>query len=145
MKAALCQFQIEYEAKERNLHRAEQMIASAAAEHAEIIFFPEMSFTGFSMHVLLTGESGGEAATRELFEEIGLERDLTAKRPSLLRWGCAFSSVGAPWVAQRVCPIPVDPGTPAPSRVFSHKFAIRPVTLLTVIFCPSITAMPAES
>ena len=60
MKAALCQFQIEYEAKERNLHRAEQMIASAAAEHAEIIFFPEMSFTGFSMHVLLTGESGGE-------------------------------------------------------------------------------------
>ena len=60
MKAALCQFQIEYEAKERNLHRAAQMIASAAAEQAEIIFFPEMSFTGFSMNILLTGESGGE-------------------------------------------------------------------------------------
>ena len=60
MKAALCQFQTEYEAKERNLRRAEQMIASAAAEHAEIIFFPEMSFTGFSMNILLTGESGGE-------------------------------------------------------------------------------------
>ena len=49
MKAALCQFQIEYEAKARNLRRAEQMIETAAAEHANIIFFPEMSFTGFSM------------------------------------------------------------------------------------------------
>ena len=60
MKAALCQFQIEYEAKTRNLRRAEQMIETAAAERAEIIFFPEMSFTGFSMNTMLTGESGGE-------------------------------------------------------------------------------------
>ena len=60
MKAALCQFQIEYEAKARNLRRAEQMIETAAAERAEIIFFPEMSFTGFSMHTMLTGESGGK-------------------------------------------------------------------------------------
>ena len=60
MKAALCQFQIEYEAKARNLRRAEQMIETAAAEHANIIFFPEMSFTGFSMNTMLTGESGGE-------------------------------------------------------------------------------------
>ena len=67
MKAALCQFQIEYEAKEQNLHRAEQMIASAAAECAEIIFFPEMSFTGFSMNVLLTGESDG--GTMQIMQE----------------------------------------------------------------------------
>ena len=31
---------------------------------------------------VLAGESGGEAATRELFKEIGLARDLTARRPS---------------------------------------------------------------
>lgn len=67
MKAALCQFQIEYEAKEQNLHRAEQMIASAAAACAEIIFFPEMSFTGFSMNVLLTGESDG--GTMQIMQE----------------------------------------------------------------------------
>ncbi|MBR3269494.1 MAG: carbon-nitrogen family hydrolase [Oscillospiraceae bacterium] len=60
MKAALCQFQIEYEEKEINLHRAGQMIAEAAKAHAEIIFFPEMSFTGFSMQVNATGESNGE-------------------------------------------------------------------------------------
>ena len=60
MKAALCQFQIEFEDKEKNLQRAERMIASAAAERAEIIFFPEMSFTGFSMNVSVIGESCGE-------------------------------------------------------------------------------------
>ena len=60
MKAALCQFQIEYEAKAQNLQRAEHMIASAAAAHAQIISFPEMSFTGFSMNVSAAGELGGE-------------------------------------------------------------------------------------
>ncbi|MBQ8920948.1 MAG: carbon-nitrogen family hydrolase [Oscillospiraceae bacterium] len=60
MKAALCQFQIEFEEKEKNLQRAKHMIASAAAEHAQIIFFPEMSFTGFSMNVSSIGELGGE-------------------------------------------------------------------------------------
>lgn len=60
MKAALCQFQIEFEDKEKNLQRAERMIASAAAERAEIIFFSEMSFTGFSMNVSATSESNGE-------------------------------------------------------------------------------------
>lgn len=64
MKAALCQFRIEYEAKEQNLQRAGQMIAQAAAHQAEIIFFPEMSFTGFSMQISVTGESDGETLRR---------------------------------------------------------------------------------
>ena len=59
MKTALCQFQIEFEKKAQNLERAKRMIASAAAEHAQIIFFPEMSFTGFSMNVSATGELSG--------------------------------------------------------------------------------------
>lgn len=64
MKAALCQFRIAYEEKEKNLHRAEQMIAAAAKAHAQIIFFPEMSFTGFSMQVSVTGEANGETVSR---------------------------------------------------------------------------------
>ena len=60
MKAALCQFRIEFEEKEKNLHRAEHMIASAAAKQAQIIFFPEMSFTGFSMNASAIGELSGE-------------------------------------------------------------------------------------
>lgn len=64
MKTALCQFRIEYEEKERNLQRAARMIAAAAGAHAKIIFFPEMSFTGFSMQVSVTGESDGETVRR---------------------------------------------------------------------------------
>ena len=64
MKAALCQFRIAYEEKERNLQRAAQMIAAAAEAQAKIIFFPEMSFTGFSMQVSVTGESDGETVRR---------------------------------------------------------------------------------
>ena len=59
MKAALCQFQIAFEEKEKNLQKAGCMIAAAANEQAQIIFFPEMSFTGFSMHISATGESDG--------------------------------------------------------------------------------------
>lgn len=59
MKAALCQFRIEFEKKKINLQSAGHMIASAAAAHAQIIFFPEMSFTGFSMNVSAAGETDG--------------------------------------------------------------------------------------
>ena len=68
-----------------------------------------------------------------------------AKRPSFERWGWALTSVGAPWVAQRVCPMPIRPGTAAPFSVFSQSLAIRPLTFSTRILSASITAMPAES
>ena len=64
IKAALCQFRIAFEDKEQNLQRAEEMIASAAKAHAKIIFFPEMSFTGFSMQISVTGESDGGTVRR---------------------------------------------------------------------------------
>ncbi len=56
MKIALCQFQIEYEEKEKNLIRAERYISEAAMQQAELILFPEMSFTGFSMNTEKTGD-----------------------------------------------------------------------------------------
>ena len=64
IKAALCQFRIQFEDKEQNLKRAEEMIASAAKAQAKIIFFPEMSFTGFSMRVSVTGEADGGTILR---------------------------------------------------------------------------------
>ena len=60
MKVALCQFSIIFEEKETNLQRSEDMIACAAKGNAQIIFFPEMSFTGFSMNVSVIGESNDE-------------------------------------------------------------------------------------
>ena len=54
-------------------------------------------------------------------------------------------SVGAPWVAQRVCPMPMRPWTDAPLSVFSQSLEMRPLTFSTRILSSSITAMPAES
>src|SRR4029453_2753552 len=49
---------------------------------------------------------------------------ITAPRPPQSRWGWALRSVGCPWVAHRVCPIPLTPpsavsGPRAPPRAFS--------------------------
>jgi hypothetical protein len=50
---------------------------------------------------------------------------ITATRPSAERCGCALRSFGAPWVAHRVCPIPVMPcvrvaPTPVSASAFSR-------------------------
>ncbi len=52
MKIALAQTAIVFENIEKNLAVAQEWIASAAHEGTDIIFFPEMSFTGFSMNAL---------------------------------------------------------------------------------------------
>ena len=57
MKAAVVQSDIRFEDKSFNLERAYKFIQQAADSGADIIFFPEMSFTGFSMNIELTGES----------------------------------------------------------------------------------------
>lgn len=54
---ALAQTNIVWEDKDKNLQRAEGCIKHAAGQGAEAVFFPEMSFTGFSMNTGLTGES----------------------------------------------------------------------------------------
>ncbi|MDO5398796.1 MAG: nitrilase-related carbon-nitrogen hydrolase [bacterium] len=59
MKAAIVQSEIKFEDKFFNLKRAYEFIQNAANSGADIIFFPEMSFTGFSMNTRLTGETDG--------------------------------------------------------------------------------------
>ena len=60
MRVALCQLDIAWEDKKTNLEQAKVYIEEAKAEGAEIIFFPEMSFTGFSMNVDFIKEEHGE-------------------------------------------------------------------------------------
>ncbi len=60
MRVALCQLDIAWEDKKVNLEQAKVYIEEAKAEGAEIVFFPEMSFTGFSMNVNLIKEEHGE-------------------------------------------------------------------------------------
>lgn len=64
MKVAICQLGIEYEQKERNLEKAEQFIKDAAKQRAKLVIFPEMSFTGFSMNIELTGEDNNYTINR---------------------------------------------------------------------------------
>lgn len=74
MKIAICQFEIQYEKKEKNMKRAESFIKEAALKGASFILFPEMSFTGFSMNTSLTGEEHNETVClmRKLAKDIGI-------------------------------------------------------------------------
>src|ERR1035437_6685636 len=60
-------------------------------------------------------------------------------------WGCAFSSVGAPWVAQRVCPMAVlDSGSGTSARALM-RLASFPARLVVTTRSPATRATPAES
>lgn len=63
MKIALCQFRIKWEDKKFNTERALKFIKEASDEEADIILFPEMSLTGFSMNIYKTGERCQESLT----------------------------------------------------------------------------------
>ncbi len=58
MKISICQLNILYEDREYNIKQAEDFIKKASSEKSEIVFFPEMSFTGFSMDTDKIGERG---------------------------------------------------------------------------------------
>ena len=56
MRVALGQLDMIWEDKKATLKKAEKMIYEAAIKNADIVIFPEMSFTGFSMNLDKTGE-----------------------------------------------------------------------------------------
>ncbi len=58
--------------------------------------------------------------------------------------GWALRSDGAPWVAQRVCPIPQWEESFAAAS-FSSSIAIRPTDFTVTIEPPHTAATPAES
>ena len=61
MKIALCQFEIAFEKKEENTRRAICFMEQAQSAGAELVLFPEMSLTGFSMNTRFTGEQDRES------------------------------------------------------------------------------------
>ena len=61
MKAALCQMDIVWEDKLQNYEKAKYYVEEAASKFADIILFPEMSFTGFSMNIDKTKEINEES------------------------------------------------------------------------------------
>jgi len=68
MKLALAQLDIIFEDKTKNKETVIQYIKHAAAENADMIFFPEMTLTGFSMNTSIIGENNNE--TLKFFKEM---------------------------------------------------------------------------
>lgn len=88
MKIALTQMDIAWENKAKNLEKAETLIQKAAAAGADMIIFPEMSFTGFSMDIEAIAEKVNEvqagAAITDTVREI---QKLSCKYPLVIVFG----------------------------------------------------------
>jgi predicted amidohydrolase len=64
MKAALIQFDSIWESKKANLEKAASLIEKASLENCDVIVFPELFTTGFSMNIPVIAEDGyGETAS----------------------------------------------------------------------------------
>lgn len=75
MRIALAQTNIIWEDKQANLVRAEEFVIAA---DAEVVLFPEMSLTGFSMHTDVTAEICKSVAAVQLCEQ-------TYSTPSMMK------------------------------------------------------------
>lgn len=64
MLVAICQYHIRWEDKEANYAKAVSFVKCAAENRADVVLFPEMSLTGFSMNILHTGEISGDTLKR---------------------------------------------------------------------------------
>lgn len=65
MRIALGQLDMVWEDAAASLKKAESMVAEAAGGKCDLIVFPEMAFTGFSMNLDKVGESREHSATKE--------------------------------------------------------------------------------
>lgn len=70
MRVALGQLDMVWEDKTRSYQKAEKMIEEAAAAGCDIIIFPEMSFTGFSMNLEVIGEREEDSVTTAKMQEL---------------------------------------------------------------------------
>lgn len=64
MKVGLVQNYVYWEDKEKSISEAFDVIKEQALLGTEMVFFPEMSFTGFSMNTTVTGEKDRQTAER---------------------------------------------------------------------------------
>ena len=74
LRIALYQMNIGFEDKEGNFAKVREAAEKAAYERADVLFLPEMSFTGFSMNTELTAESDNSSMSfvRNLCLSFGL-------------------------------------------------------------------------
>ncbi len=76
MKTALAQLDIIWENKEANKITAVEFIKKAAKNNCDIIIFPEMSLTGFSMNIDIIAEKEENSETVKFFCEQAAENNI---------------------------------------------------------------------
>ncbi len=69
MRTALAQTDIVWEDKKANRQTAKELIEKAAKNSCDIIIFPEMSLTGFSMNIDVIAEPAESSETIQFFSE----------------------------------------------------------------------------
>ena len=69
MKVGLTQMDIVWEDKEKNMEKARKLVEQAAKQDVELLVFPEMTFTGFTMNTALAGEEMLFSPTLRFFKE----------------------------------------------------------------------------
>ncbi len=69
MKVALAQLDMGFENKSAAMDTCIQMIANAKAQYADLIVFPEMTLTGFTMSPQIYGEKAENSPTVSFFQQ----------------------------------------------------------------------------
>lgn len=75
MKLGLAQMQIDYENKNLNREKCSRFIKEAGLKQVDLLLFPEMSLTGFSMNVEHMGEINNE--TLDWFKEGAVKHNIS--------------------------------------------------------------------
>ncbi len=76
MKIGLTQMDIVWENKEKNKETVRQLLEKGKALHVELLVFPEMTLTGFTMNTAYAGEELLFSDTLHFFKQMSLDYDM---------------------------------------------------------------------
>lgn len=76
MKVALCQMNIIWENKEKNLEKVDKFCREAKESGAEVVFFPEMTCTGFTMNTDYSAETEKNLFTVNKIKRFAIENGI---------------------------------------------------------------------
>ena len=89
-RIGLAQTDILWENVEENKKRAEEFFQKAKENHVELLLFPEMSLTGFSMNV--------EKTTKDWEEQVEFFRERSLYYEMTVVFGCAVPVNDRQWI-----------------------------------------------
>jgi omega-amidase len=77
MKIALISLNQNWEDKKGNMDKCEKTIIDSVARNVEVVIFPEMTLTGFSMNISKISEEFSDSGTIDFFRKQALEHSIT--------------------------------------------------------------------